>query len=147
MKGQKLWIFDRDEYRASNPDPRRALWLSVDELRQAVPARMLRGIGAGIPAKIVYEAAQVRAGTLIASHYKQLNTMWRKYGVTTRRRLAAFLGNSVQETIWLSTFVEVGGKNNWYAPWYGRGALQLTHPGNYIGYWKFRGSVRDGVVS
>ncbi|SOY70370.1 M23 family metallopeptidase [Cupriavidus taiwanensis] len=126
---------------------RRALWLSVDELRQAVPARMLRGIGAGVPAKIVYEAAQNSAGKLIASHYKQFNTMWRKYGVTTRPRLAAFLGNSVQETIWLSTLVEVGGGNNWYAPWYGRGALQLTHPGNYIEYWKFRGRNIDASLS
>ncbi|SPA27406.1 conserved hypothetical protein [Cupriavidus taiwanensis] len=126
---------------------RRALWLSVDELRQAVPARMLRGIGAGIPAKIVYETAQYSAGTLIASNYKQLNTMWRKYGVTTRRRLAAFLGNAVQETIWFSTLVEDGGSRAWYAPWHGRGFLQLTHPGNYIGYWKFRGRTIDAGIS
>ncbi|SCB36765.1 hypothetical protein [Cupriavidus alkaliphilus] len=126
---------------------RRALWLSVDELRQAVPARMLRGLGAGIPEKIVYEPAQGTAGKLIAEHCKQLNVMWRKYGVTTRKRVAAFLGNSVQETVWLSTLIEIGGEKNWYAPWYGRGGLQLTHPGNYIGYWKFRGRSIDAKLS
>ena len=26
-----------------------------------------------------------------------------------------------------------------YAPWFGRGFLQLTHPGNYFAYWEWRG--------
>lgn len=118
---------------------RRALWLSADELRQAVPARVLRGIGAGIPDKIVYESSLPKSGQLVALHKNILNAVWKKYGVTTRTRLAAFLGNSVQETGWLRAAIEDNPLGKWYAPWYGRGFLQLTHPANYIAYWKFRG--------
>ncbi|MCO4863979.1 M23 family metallopeptidase [Cupriavidus sp. WGlv3] len=125
---------------------RRALWLSVGELRQAVPARMLRGIGSGIPDKIVYEAATRDAGVLARSHKDRLNTAWRKYGITTRARLAAFLGNSVQETVWFSTLEEKGGSRYWYSPWFGRGFLQLTHTPNYLEYWKFRGRNIDAAM-
>lgn len=126
---------------------RRALWLNVDELRQAVPARMLRGIGAGIPGTIVYESATKDAGILITEHKNTLNSTWRKYGVTSRGRLAAFLGNSVQETGWLRFVAEQRPDGYWYAPWYGRGFLQLTHSGNYISYWKFRGRNIDASVT
>lgn len=126
---------------------RRALWLSVNELKQAVPARALRGVGAGIPKKIVYENARPSAARLVMANKNTLNASWRKYGITNRARLAAFLGNSVQETGWLRSTSEDEPDGKWYAPWYGRGFLQLTHPGNYLNYWKFRGRSIDSTVS
>lgn len=49
------------------------------------------------------------------------------------------LGNAIQESGWLFTLKESGGSGARYAPWFGRGFLQLTWPDNYIGYWRFRG--------
>ncbi|EPL16161.1 peptidase M23, partial [Pseudomonas sp. CF161] len=121
-------------------------WLSPAELRQMVPARALRGVGAGIPAQIVYERVLPKAGQLVPTHSTELNRMLCKYGINTSARLAAFFGNSVQETGWLRVTEEERASNNWYAPWVGRGFLQLTHPSNYLNYWHWRGRAIDADV-
>lgn len=65
--------------------------------------------------------------------------MLRTYGIDTPLRQACFFGNAIQETGWLRNLAEAGGNGLWYAPWFGRGFLQLTGPGNYCEYWRWRG--------
>lgn len=125
---------------------KRCGWLSPAELRQMVPARALRGAGAGIPAQIVYERVHLDAGRLVLAHSADLNRVLSKYGINTPARLAAFFGNAVQETAWLRLTEEVQATNRWYAPWIGRGFLQLTHPSNYLDYWYWRGRAIDADV-
>ena len=48
--------------------------------------------------------------------------------------LAALIGECAQETDWYCAVSEYGGPSTWYAPWYGRGMIQLTHEANYAGF-------------
>lgn len=82
---------------------------------------------------------ETRVRDLIANHRIPLNRALRKWGINTPLRQASFFGNAVQESSWLSSFEEGNGSAAWYAPWYGRGFLQLTHADNYIKYWRYRG--------
>lgn len=123
---------------------RKCAWLSRSELQQLVPSHAIRtgtyrDHQGRERAGVFWEATP--AATLINGHRQPLNRMLRKYGVNTPLRQAGFFGNSVQETTWLRTLTEGGGAGYWYAPWYGRGFLQLTHPENYIGYWRWRGRI------
>jgi hypothetical protein len=61
-------------------------------------------------------------------------------------RQATFFGNALQETQWLSRLSEGSGSLAWYAPWYGRGFLQLTNPENYCNYWEWRGRTIDKAL-
>ena len=132
---------------------RKCLWLSEHELIQFVPTKAVRGKGAGLRGPFFYERIGRTGGNLIRTHHDALNRTWRKYCVTTRARLAAFVGNSVQETSWWSTTQEGDGANLRYAPWFGRGFLQLTNPdgqfsasSNYGKYFLFRGRHVAGAT-
>ena len=60
--------------------------------------------------------------------------------------LAALIGECAQETDWYCAVAEYGGASTWYAPWYGRGMIQLTHEANYTGFRDWlaaRGSSLD----
>ena len=123
-------------------------WLSKAEFTQLLPSHALRS-GKWKDAQhqshdgVFWE--QVRTdlnspdGSVAPNHRIPLNSALRKYGITTPMRKASFFGNAVQETSWLSGFSESNGSGTWYAPWYGRGFLQLTGPGNYAAYWRWRG--------
>ncbi|WP_206335695.1 hypothetical protein, partial [Pseudomonas viridiflava] len=90
----------------------------------------------------LWEAVQtdLTAPTSVAvSQRIGLNRMTRKYGINSPLRLASFYGNAIQETQWLGLLSEGSGSTLWYAPWYGRGFLQLTNPENFTNYWRFRG--------
>ena len=132
---------------------RKCLWLSEHELIQFVPTKAVRSQGAGLRGPFFYERIGRNGGSLIGTHHGALNRTWRKYCVTTRARLAAFVGNSVQETSWWSTTEEGDGMNLRYAPWFGRGFLQLTNPdgrfsatSNYGRYFLFRGRLITGAT-
>ncbi|GIX23875.1 MAG: hypothetical protein KatS3mg122_1106 [Caldimonas sp.] len=77
--------------------------------------------------------------SLLRNHGIAMNKMLRTYGIDTPLRQACFFGNAIQETGWLRNLAETGGNGLWYAPWYGRGLLQLTGPGHYCEYWRWRG--------
>jgi predicted chitinase len=115
---------------------RKCGWLTAAEFKQMLPSHAIR---AGTPA--YWEPVQTPAvvTNLISRYLLPLNRMMRRYGVDTGTRKAAFFGNALQETTWLSTLSEGGGSGSWYAPWYGRGFLQLTNPDNYCTYWTWRG--------
>ncbi|AMM25720.1 hypothetical protein [Variovorax sp. PAMC 28711] len=114
---------------------RRCLWLSVNEAIQMFPRSALRKTGATTWANETVNPALRRLG----ENLMRLNQTTRKYCIDTPRRLAAFYGNAMQETQWFAVLAENGGTSTRYAPWYGRGFLQLTWPANYIRYAKFRG--------
>lgn len=113
-------------------------WLSKNELMQMVPDKAIRKSGTNY----LWESVTLNTASpesVFNKHCLPMNKMMRKYGVCSMWRKASFLGNAIQETIWLSTLKESGGNNTRYAPWHGRGFLQLTWPGNYIKYWRYRG--------
>lgn len=68
------------------------------------------------------------------------NALQHADGMTSREAVAAMIGESAQETDWYCSLVEYGGSNAWYAPYYGRGCIQLTHQSNYsaFGAWAQR---------
>lgn len=117
-------------------------WLSQQEMRQLVPSHSIRTgsyrDAAGTRQRGVFWEENPRP-SLIAIHQRPLNRVMRKYGINTPIRMAGFFGNSVQETGWFRELRETGGNGYWYSPWFGRGFLQLTHPTNYVGYWRWRG--------
>lgn len=49
----------------------------------------------------------------------------------SKARRASLVGQCAQETDWFKTTSEYGGDSTWYAPYYGRGFIQLTHRANY----------------
>ncbi|GAB3628663.1 hypothetical protein PTE30175_00773 [Pandoraea terrae] len=114
---------------------RRCGWLSANEFDQLLPTEVLRENDG----KLLYEPviATDTVRKISQKHRPHLNIALRKHCITTPVRMAAFFGNSLQETTWLSTLHE-NNPNAWYWPWDGRGFLQLTHPGNYISYWDYR---------
>jgi len=118
---------------------RKCGWLSLNEMKQLIPSHNVANNGwAAVP----YNTAK---DNNITAMNVDINKTLRKYCINTPLRLAAFFGNAIQETNMLSTLKEGDSQKAKtgiyarYAPWYGRGMLQLTWEENYIKYWKFRG--------
>jgi hypothetical protein len=126
---------------------RKCQWLSANEFKQLIPRHAMRRHAGSY----LWEPIQtdLTGGASIAvNHRIALNKTARKYGITSPLRLACFYGNALQETQWLQLLSEGDGQGKWYFPWYGRGFLQLTHPQNYVDYWRFRGRyVSDALRS
>jgi predicted chitinase len=135
---------------------RKSMWLSEGEFKQLLPSHAVRSVkvkdadGQEHP-RVLWEgvtgwdkASTGRTNTLV--HRIPLNRTLCKYGLNTPLRMAAFFGNAVQETSWLSSFSENGASNKYYTPWHGRGFLQLTNPANYFDYWRFRGRKVDSAL-
>ncbi|MFZ4169083.1 M23 family peptidase [Enterobacter ludwigii] len=147
LPGGRYWHFQPLEFIKHF---RKCLWLSKSEFEQLVPVYAIRS-----DAKHNYwEKITLHDGddSVFSRHYNGLNRAMRKYGINTPWRMACFLGNALQESNWLNTTTEgyvythtdktthkKTKYNIWYYPWYGRGFLQLTSPGNYFAYWSFRG--------
>jgi hypothetical protein len=114
---------------------RKCGWLAMDEAFQLFPSHALRRDNHGI-----WLNEQVQPGRArLQRHLPSLNKSCRRYGIVTPLRQAAFYANAMQETMWFGTLSEGNPGGNWYHPWHGRGFLQLTHPDNYIKYWRFIG--------
>lgn len=62
-----------------------------------------------------------------------------------RRTVAAIIGESAQETDWMCSLVEYGGPRTRYAPYFGRGCIQLTWRSNYAGFGQWLHGL--GVVA
>jgi hypothetical protein len=116
---------------------RRCLWLSASQFKQLMPLEVLRKTAHGA----VWERVARRAvdGSIATSQRVPLNIMMRKHQISaSAQRMASFFGNALQETQWLDKLHE-GNSAERYAPWDGRGFLQLTWPSNYLDYWSYRG--------
>jgi predicted chitinase len=136
---QAQWRFDPREFIRHF---RQCTWLSQDEFRQLQPSHAVRTGKKNGQTAVFWERVDpmIPDAVGVPVRYRNpLNKMMRKYGINTGTRMAAFFGNAIQETQWLSSLTEGSGSTLWYAPWYGRGFLQLTNPENYCGYWAWRG--------
>ena len=127
---------------------RKCGWLSKEEIRQLVPQQALRTVYEKklhrheiLWEKIDDFSVNEDKNPIFKNHLIPLNITLRKYGISTPMRQACFFGNAIQETTWLQSLAEFGGNSLWYAPWYGRGFLQLTNPENYCSYWAWRGRI------
>ena len=80
--------------------------------------------------------AMIASSSTIAGMF---NDALDKAGVqlTTKNQAACLVGECAHETDWFKTFSEYGGQTKWYAPWYGRGFIQLTHLENYQGFGNY----------
>ncbi|MBB3248118.1 hypothetical protein FHW66_004246 [Herbaspirillum sp. Sphag64] len=114
---------------------RKCGWLSGDEMIQLFPMTAMREHNH----QWVSEKVIIRQ-TLVNQYCTELNKSTRRYCIVTPSRLAAFYGNATQETMWFGKLYEAN-KAARYAPWDGRGFLQLTWPDNYIKYWEFTGKI------
>lgn len=139
---------------------RKCMWLGAGEFKQLLPSHALRTFTFKQPNRpdrhpVAWEEV-VGYGTrrgepnevakIINNHRIPLNRALRKYGLNTPLRMAAFFGNAVQETTWLSLLSEGYSNTLYYNPWHGRGFLQLTSPANYFDYWRFRGRKVDAAL-
>ncbi|KUZ08396.1 hypothetical protein WS50_22170 [Burkholderia territorii] len=121
---------------------RKCGWISARELAQCIPRRVLDETRDANRQKVYPRSAvSWRAAIERATRFSQhLNLSLRRYGISaTSLRTAYFLANAIQETIYFTRTSELGGAGTRYAPWYGRGLLQLTWEENYVRYGKFRG--------
>lgn len=117
---------------------RQCTWLSREEFRQLQPSHAIRRHNGAYLWEPVQPMGHL-VGSIPERHRTALNRMLRKFVIDTPKRKATFFGNSLQETSWLGSLSEASGARLWYAPWYGRGFLQLTNPENYCAYWEWRG--------
>jgi len=139
---QAKWRFDPARFIAQM---RKCSWLSRDEFVQVIPDFALRTGKQVMWERIATDTSN--ASAIFSGHRVPLNEALRRYGITSPLRMAAFFGNAVQETSWLGRLSEFHGGSTWYAPWHGRGFLQLTNPGNYINYWRWRGRHVDDKLA
>jgi hypothetical protein len=144
LGGQKLWFFHPLAFIRHF---RKCGWLSRKELQQLLPRNVVQR---ATPWKW-QEVSLQRAASMLAvdvpnaiQRRLELNNAIRKYGIQPPIRMAAFFGNATQETQWFQKYHE--GSSYWYAPWDGRGMLQLTHATNYIKYWKFKGIAVSAAI-
>jgi len=68
-----------------------------------------------------------------------LGELMTKYEIEAPYRAAAFFANLRLESISLAVWSEIGGGAKRYAPWYGRGPIQLTHLDAYVSFSKASG--------
>jgi hydroxyethylthiazole kinase len=132
--GPKHWHFPPKEFVGIF---RKCGWLSEKELTQLLPSNILRKDKSGW----LFEAVTIGtvAKAKISAVKDDLNKALRKFLIgNSPFRMAAFFGNSTQETQWFGKLYENDSSAR-YHPWDGRGFFQLTWPDNYVKYWRFQG--------
>lgn len=72
-------------------------------------------------------------------HIEGINEAFNDFGINTCLRKVHFLAQLLHESAHLQATSEYGGSNASYAPWYGRGLIQLTLQQNYEAYGTFVG--------
>ncbi|OSM94699.1 hypothetical protein AU504_04080 [Lonsdalea populi] len=70
----------------------------------------------------------------LMTYLQAFNAEFAKYEMTTCREKAHFLAQCCHESMGLVYTAEIGGSQKSYAPWYGRGLIQLTFEKNYRAY-------------
>ncbi|PCE33018.1 M23 family metallopeptidase [Burkholderia ubonensis] len=138
LAGQKIWFFHPLEFIRQF---RKCGWLSVTELAQCLPRKIVDQTKNGAR-QTIYPTSTLSWNVACgrAERFaREINIALRKYIISINGlRMAYFMGNAIQETIYLSRASELGGSLATYAPWYGRGVIQLTFEENYKRYGDFR---------
>lgn len=108
--------------------------LSVGVITQGITADMIkasvRSAGGSVSNMVDTPANIAEAfNSAIANTYPNI--------LTTKARAAVLIGECAQESAWWQTTTEYGGPSTAYAPYYGRGYIQLTWKDNYkaFGLW------------
>ena len=111
-------------------------------------------IGTGsVTAEMVEAAVNSAGGSLsamkasssdIATAFNEAINLLEPGQFGTKARLACMVGECAQETDWYKTFEEYA-KNGSYAPYWGRGFIQLTWQGNYQGFTDYLNSKGQNV--
>lgn len=116
---------------------RRCLWLSERELAQCIPRRLKQLSNAAFVNHLnaTFAQARTRAGNWTPG----LNLMLRKHLISeSPERLTHFLAQVFSETGALQFVVEIRGAAQPYAPYFGRGLIQLSLEDNYENYGNYR---------
>ncbi|MDR6378457.1 hydroxyethylthiazole kinase [Paraburkholderia caledonica] len=111
-------------------------WLEAKELAQCIPRNMLTLNGFQF-----VEGSHSWDDSLRSAHAwrRELNTAMRKYLISaTAQRMTHFFAQLMEESGLLKYVREIHGEDRPYAPYYGRGLIQLTHEQNYDRYGKYR---------
>ena len=138
--GAKLWYFHPLAFIRHF---RKCSWLAKEEMQQLLPTQYMDGHGNWC---LIRQNQLGARDPFISKFRADLNKSLCKYGINTPARMAAFFAQSIVETQWFTTTKEGGGEHAAYAPWYGRGFLQLTNSGgdkniessNYYNYFRWR---------
>lgn len=145
MGNKPYWYFNPREFISVF---KRCGWLSKNELTQMFPKTVKHLHGTS------FTAGNVGGNPVIVQRVDRwrthLNIVLRKYNIDQPQRRLHFFSNVWEETGYLQLMVEGGGANASYAPWWGRGLIQLTHLANYQRYGKYRGfphSVTTGAYA
>ncbi len=77
-------------------------------------------------------------------YFPVLRDKMAKWKINSFERVAEFLGVIAHESADLYYWKEIDGERAWYAPWYGRGPIQLTHRENYV---RMRDAIGVDIVS
>lgn len=129
-----IWHFHPGQFIAQY---RRCLWLTTDEFAQSIPRKNLHLDGARFNPQIVasWLSAKNRAATWAVS----VNKSNRKYCISsTQQRLTHYVAQLIDESGYFRYVKEGNGEHAPYAPWYGRGLIQITHEANYKAYGNYR---------
>ncbi|KPF66647.1 hypothetical protein IP84_15525 [beta proteobacterium AAP99] len=119
-------------------------WLSINELTQCLPRRNLHLRGTTWENQTIAEWGAAR--TRLSRWTPHLNLSMRKYCISSsKQRIAHFLAQVIEESGYLQYVKEGSGETASYAPWYGRGLIQLTHLANYKKYGAYRGFPASSV--
>ncbi|WP_413656792.1 hypothetical protein [Paraburkholderia phenoliruptrix] len=144
LAGKELWFFHPLAFIRHF---RKCGWLSRLELQHLLPKNVVQKATPWKwqPVRLSWAASMLAADNSSSIQRRlELNKAIRKYGIQSPVRMASFFGNATEETQWFQKYHE--GSPFWYAPWDGRGMLQLTHATNYIRYWKFKGIAVSATV-
>ncbi|WP_233869610.1 M23 family metallopeptidase [Paraburkholderia adhaesiva] len=149
--GQTFWFFHPLAFIRHF---RKCGWLTSVELARAIPRQVIEQT-TDHSHQTVYPTSELKWSVALSRSQRfinPLNLAWRKYCISTNGlRLSYFLGNAIQESTYLSRTAEGNGAHTTYAPWYGRGVIQLTFEENYRRYGDFKGwnaspvSYRDSL--
>lgn len=115
---------------------RKCGWLSTNEFAQCFPRKLLRLVHTQFkPEAFEWDDAIARATEWVSP----FNFATRRYGIAANRlRILHFFSHVIPETGNLRYVKELRGELATYAPYYGRGLIQLTLLSNYEGYGKFK---------
>lgn len=129
----KHWHFPPKEFISAF---RKCGWMKAEEMTQCMPRRLFHLHNSNFD---VVNLSWAAAYKIIKEWSDSFNLATRRYGLApSKLRVLHFLAHVIPETANLRLVKEVGGENQSYNPYYGRGLIQLTWLANYKLYGNFR---------